>query len=220
MNRTLNDGDTVGKKRALDEPKNMGSLSFIKADQAAGVTDTKPIGTQTSAASLPRTISQEDQASLSTLKGKVIHSDKTVSYYIKDWDSEPWRASLRAHKVSTAMSSHNQLTWTKESMLWQKTWNDDLMTMEPIRPATQHTIPKLMSDKQRNGISSCQLERTPTRWGCYPTGRSVHINYRCRRTSRYSGFKGLRLLTGKWNDKPLRWAWMPREGGQESFEMF
>lgn len=83
MNRTLNDGDTVGKKRVLDEPNNMGSLSFIKHDQAAGVTDTEPIGTQTSAASLPRTISQEDQVSLSTLKGKVIHSDKTVLYYIK-----------------------------------------------------------------------------------------------------------------------------------------
>lgn len=34
MNRTLNDVDTVGKKRALDEPNNMGSLSFIKTDRA------------------------------------------------------------------------------------------------------------------------------------------------------------------------------------------
>lgn len=83
MNRSLHDVDTIGKKRALGEPNNMGSLSYIKADQAAGVTDTEPIGTQTSAASLPRTISQEDQASFSTLKGKVINSDKTVLFYMK-----------------------------------------------------------------------------------------------------------------------------------------
>lgn len=28
-------------------------------------------------------------------------------------------------------------------MLWQKRWDDDLMTMEPTSLATQHIIPKL-----------------------------------------------------------------------------
>lgn len=28
-------------------------------------------------------------------------------------------------------------------MLWQKRWDDDLMTMEPTSPATQHIIPKV-----------------------------------------------------------------------------
>lgn len=51
----------VEEKEALYEPYIMGSLSFIRADQTTGVTDTDCIGAQTNAASPPRTISQENQ---------------------------------------------------------------------------------------------------------------------------------------------------------------